>query len=550
MFSVPNLNLGSIDAYNYKGRNEKEFLSRIFLRDSFLESIVEERKYFLIGEKGTGKTSYAVLLNNSDYHNTKSSVRTVTSTDYIKFIRLKEQGHLTVSHYVDAWKVILLLLSAHHLSEREGAQVLQFTKFANLKAAIDEYYNSAFAPEVVNALELVENSEVAASVMAKHAKLGGKIADKLTEHKQTVQTNLLSLERYMKESISSLKLASNHIVFIDGIDIRPPGIEFATYIECIRGLAQAAWSLNTDVFANIRDSKGRIKIVLLLRPDILDALGYQNLNAKVRDNGIILDWRTTYRDYRTSRIFQLMDGILGKQQNDAKPNFGEAWDHYFPYQVENLWEPDKLDNAFIGFLRYSFYRPRDILEYLIIMQDYVRQHDPGKHVFTLQSFKASQAQYSDYLLGEVRDHLAFYYSIADFDEVAGFFQFLKGANTFNWSEFKNAYSEYKKRIAHKNIVVADLKEGPERFLQLLYSLNVLGFDERPEGSSFVFVHWCFRDRTPVVLNPKIQAGLDYGKRRPAYFVHPGLARALRVGGKGPKTGSGKKVGDWHPLGVE
>jgi hypothetical protein len=225
-----------------------------------------------------------------------------------------------------------------------------------------------------------------------------------------------------------------------------------------------------------------------------------------------------------------MDGILGKQQSDRPPSFGQAWDHYFPYSVPNLWSTMEQDNPFIGFLCYSFYRPRDVVSYLLIMQDYVKLHEANKNVFTYRSFENCAAAYSSYLLGEVKDQLSFYYSGADFDELTGFFQFLKGANAFNWKEFNAAYSDYRKNIAHKDITLSDLKEGAERFLQLLYSLNVIGFDERTADN--VFVHWCFRDRSAVMLKPKIPAGLDYAKGRPAYFVHPGLARALRVGGKG------------------
>jgi hypothetical protein len=93
-------------------------------------------------------------------------------------------------------------------------------------------------------------------------------------------------------------------------------------------LAQAAWSLNSEHFANIKDSRGRIKIMILLRPDIFSSLGYQNPNAKVRDNAIFLDWRTTYQDYRGSRIFRLVDGIFGKQQpeEENQDQVGAAWD--------------------------------------------------------------------------------------------------------------------------------------------------------------------------------------------------------------------------------
>ncbi|WP_226019146.1 hypothetical protein [Novosphingobium sp. FKTRR1] len=104
------LNIGSIDAVNYTGRQEKEFLSKIFLRDSILDRVLESKKYFLVGEKGTGKTAYATLLSNSEYKNTASDVKSIESTDYSKFIKHKQMGNLKLSTYTDIWKVIILLL--------------------------------------------------------------------------------------------------------------------------------------------------------------------------------------------------------------------------------------------------------------------------------------------------------------------------------------------------------------------------------------------------------------------------------------------------------
>lgn len=244
----------------------------------------------------------------------------------------------------------------------------------------------------------------------------------------------------MKDAIASLKLSKNHILFIDGIDIRPEDINYDTYIECLRGLAQAAWYLNTEFSANIKDSKGHIKIILLLRQDILNNLGYQNLNAKVRDNSLVLDWRTSYRDYRGSRIFKLIDGILGKQQFiDVLNNPGAVWDYYFPYELPNLRSAGRVDNPFIGFLRYSFYRPRDIISYLIIMQDYLKLHQDNKDLFTISCFQNCQAAYSDYLLGEVKDHLSFYYTNVDFDELTGF-------SNISWAQVDSAGRNSKVRI--------------------------------------------------------------------------------------------------------
>ena len=82
-------------------------------------------------------------------------------------------------------------------------------------------------------------------------------------------------------------------MFIDGINIRPDTIPYADYIDCIRGLANAAWTLNTGLFSDVKDSKGQFKVVLLLRPDIFNSLNLQNATNKLLDNSVFLDWRTT-----------------------------------------------------------------------------------------------------------------------------------------------------------------------------------------------------------------------------------------------------------------
>lgn len=528
LLPVTELNIGSIDAINYATRKDKEFFSKIFYRDEFLEDILEPKKYFLIGEKGTGKTAYAVLLANAEYRNTTATVNTVLGTDYQKFLHLKEQNQLNMSSYSDIWRVILLLLSASHLKNSESANALSFLKFRQLSEAIEEYFQNAFSPEVVNALEFIKDSGLAAKIMAKHFEASGETKKSEKVEGAGFQTNLLQIEQQFKTSISALNLKKHHIIFIDGIDIRPADIEFNTYIKCISGLAQAVWALNTEYFSNIRDSYGRIKIVLLLRPDIVDSLGYQNTNAKVRDNGIILDWKTTYQNFKTSRIFKLIDGILTKQQIKLPDGTNSTWSYYFPYDLPNLFVAEKVDDPFVGFLRSSYYRPRDIISYLLIMQAYVKQHENDKTHFTERSFRSSLAEYSQYLLGEVKDHLSFYYSAADFDELTGFFRMLKGKNRFNWSDFKSCYDDYKTHHVSSKTALEALHEGPEAFMQFLYALNVVGYDEIAPDQKGRFIHWCFRDRTPVILNPKVLVGLEH-KGREAYTVHPGLARALKVG---------------------
>lgn len=134
MLTVSDLNLGSVDAVNYKTKEQKEYFSKILHRETYLEKVIRSDKYFLIGEKGTGKTSYAVFLHNSDYSNTLSRVVSLSQTDYRRFIALMSLGKFTVSSYVDIWRVILLLLVSDGIANRFPDSLLGFPKFNELRA--------------------------------------------------------------------------------------------------------------------------------------------------------------------------------------------------------------------------------------------------------------------------------------------------------------------------------------------------------------------------------------------------------------------------------
>lgn len=95
------------------------------------------------------------------------------------------------------------------------------------------------------------------------------------------------------------------------------------YIQCIKGLANAVWEMNNDFFPNIKGTKGHMRIVLLLRPDIFTSLGLQNQNNKIRSNSVFLNWKTDYASHRESSLFKLLDHMLSIQQTTSIP-FGES----------------------------------------------------------------------------------------------------------------------------------------------------------------------------------------------------------------------------------
>lgn len=359
MLKIQDLVFGFNDAENYKRRENKNFLNKVFFRTEELDKLCEKNTFFLIGEKGTGKTAYAVYLSNNDYKETLSTVKYIRETDYQKFLQMKKRDYLTLSDYIDIWKVIIYLLLSKEIADNEPVGFLDYPKsikFRNINSALEEYYARAFSPEIVNAIKFVERSKIAAELISKHAKAGGEESDEITFSESLFQINLMYVQKKFEEAFASLKLKKNHLLFIDGIDIRPSHIEYDDYLDCVKGLANAVWAINNDIFPQIKDSPGRLKVVLLVRPDIFDSIGLQNRNNKIRDNAVLLNWNTTYKNHRNSKIFEMAAKLLGAQQNPVV-EYAQAWDYYFPYTIENKstnkTAADEEDSSFIGFLRYS-----------------------------------------------------------------------------------------------------------------------------------------------------------------------------------------------------
>ena len=120
------------DAVNYKSRGEKEFFNRIFLRTDDLEKIASPAIYYIMGEKGAGKTAYATYLENTKHENNNCKVITLTDTQYKRFIALKKNGKLDYSDYANIWRSILLSTTCQVIIEKSKGF------FQNLSGKFDQ----------------------------------------------------------------------------------------------------------------------------------------------------------------------------------------------------------------------------------------------------------------------------------------------------------------------------------------------------------------------------------------------------------------------------
>ena len=309
----------------------------------------------------------------------------------------------------------------------------------------------------------------------------------------------------------------NHILFIDGIDYRPESISYTEYIECVKGLGEAVWQLNTEFFGSIRDSKGRIKVMLLIRPDVFHALNLYNSNSRLQDNAVFLSWAATEKEFRGSRLYDVSGKYFATQQAFTIAA-QDAWEHYC--------EVDNSGSAvFRNLLKITFQRPRDILTFIRIARaQAIKNGHSAASVLPSDIVRSPTftREFADYLLGEIRNHAAFYMTQSDFSSYLKFFQYMDGRSKFTMTEFAQAHERFRRWASGEQIKATEYLRDPEALLQYFYDVDVIGYSEPIAGGGETFFHWSNREKSLNNIAPKV-------KSTGTLLLNPGIAKALDIG---------------------
>jgi len=507
------------DALNYRSRSEKDLFNKLFLKTEELQKCLAPATYFLMGEKGAGKTAYAVYLENNTVDRHRCQVTTMTETQYKRFIQLRRQGKISYSDYANIWRSMLLFLVGRMLILKSKTFLTTITgKFKGVEREIAKWSKNALNPEIESAFEAITSASFSTRVGQKDtAEAASDLKNQETEKTPQIRHYLLETENALKESIASLTLADDHVLFIDGIDYRPQSVAYSEYIDCVKGLGEAIWQLNTEYFNTIRDSRGRIKIVLLVRPDVFHALNLYNSNSRLQDNTVFLDWATNEKEYHSSRLYELSGRYFSTQQGvDVLPS--KAWEHYY--------SEEQADGAlFKKLLRQTFQKPRDILTFIKFSRELLLKAQQGNQTSFPVDLKTSPAltrKFSDYLLGETRNYAAFYMTQTDFQHYMKFFQYLDGKPRFLFADFDAAYQKFSAWASGETINAREYLRDSQSLLQFFYDVNVIGYSEEAEETSTTFYHWSYRERSLNDIAPQVKAtGL--------LIVNPGISKALDIG---------------------
>lgn len=497
-------------------RDEKLF-DRVFLKDEFYELISNQNTYFIVGEKGSGKTAYAVY-----YCNNKRSgiaeLNRVPPQMYYKFIGLKQRGQLENTPYHEIWEnVIMMMILSYIKNDLERnfyKRIFHSKKIEQISSFLEKFNKNAYDPNFQALLDVVQSytekitAELSAKLTLPKTNVGSLIngesgeQNTSTSHLQKTTMALTELFNESKQLFEKLKYSKNIDFFIDGIDILPEDVDYEIYKACIEGLANAVANLNSD--KRLR-SKG-VRICLLIRPDLLFDMKLYNGGQILKNNTVYLKWEVADKRYRQSLLFKMADNYLSKQQEKPSKRLGKTWDHYFPYTHKPHENSDTV-NSFVQFLSYSNYKPRDILTLLNLVIDKNKNSNTKDH-FTKKDLRRVREEYHQYLKNELRDYMSVYIST---DEFKVFDSFLKSLNKlgifkkFTYSEFVEAYNNSEIRLQQGSNKLS----SADYLLQLMFDANLICYFDTLTPEQGDIKHWSLKEKDYSNMMPNIELNVAY-----------------------------------------
>lgn len=424
---ISQLNFGFADAREYQSGAQANKFKSIFYEDpKQIDRLKNEPVYYVVGDKGTGKTALATYFINELDDDVVGLSIFLQQDDFTRFydFSTKIEG-FDKTDSGEMWKAIFSLLLCFRGTEeavKAGSELNDSAK--NFIEALQKQSFNSFDLTVYSAFKILF-SQVKATAQ-------NFLGADYTNHEQ-FSFYLRAMQKYFLDLYEELPASGKRtFLFVDGLDVRPTkgSGSRSDHISSVTGLINSVYQMNQSGITSRKN--GHYKIIALVRPDIFEKLELQNVNSIWRTNTIQITYDVIFKRYRESRLFKIADHLLYSQQDYFPKNsyqVGECWDGYLNEKFERFSSQSKnhSESSFIGILRDTFNRPRDIVYFLNYWKIIAEGVNDANGVFfdpRYTRYFQFRNLFNDYLLGEIRDSLAFYTDVSSYIVFIQFFHHL------------------------------------------------------------------------------------------------------------------------------
>ncbi|EGO5030202.1 P-loop ATPase, Sll1717 family [Enterococcus faecalis] len=484
------LDLGFADSELEYNRKPEIFDNAFYDPKGYIEKLVDfsNPKSILIGRKGVGKTAYSAKIRRDFANHLKGkSIRIdLSSIPYVSFSKISNiktdvEG---AQRHLHSWNILLIFeilsnVDVHYISGDSH----------NFKLLKNLYKELGFSSDLTQNVLLASKKQFKVNFFNQEIILNHE-PNKRGE--KVLFTNIIDMSKYVDRLFQTLKIEVPLILMIDGVDdiLR---VKKQTK-DILAGLVRCTFNLNENCYKN----NNNVKILLMIRDDIIKTINDPDFNKIIQDTSYKLDW---YDKDGKSDLLHLLNlrFKLSPQLKSVDINYDPLtiWNQFFPAFI------DQKSSSWDYFLEYTMYRPRDVIQFVArISEDY-----PNLEKVQINEFKDELKKYSqNYFIGEMNNELSGFISDEMIQELPGILQDL-GKSSFSFSEFSKAIDNSGKENVNTKYI-----------LSVLFDLGYIGMlrNVKNKYDSKTYVNFKHKD-------PRLK--LDLTNR---LLIHKGLFYALNV----------------------
>lgn len=476
--SIKDILFGKTDA-----GNELQEVGNQYFLNSFLpyekykiSEFLEGSRYYILGRKGTGKTALLKYLEcrfAEDAENLVIPIRFKTDIDLadkktIKAAAVNIQDEIiensnsdkALKSYTMAWEVYLIYQIFKRQESAENAFIIfdstthQYkTLWTLLKILYGETGGSKIVPKITKGT--VEFS----AGMEKKIEASIKLDIEMREQEKTVKYELTC--KKILDLYKELTVGINSVyILVDELELSiATRKQRDSDIELIRDLILAIDTLN-----KISKTHGyKVLMYASIRTDVLDSVlsnGYE-INKCIEDFGVTVEWFQKGGNYTDNPLLKLIENkIHASEIANGLPESINVWEKYFDKKINGTEVRRYI-------LNYSWYRPRDIIRMLLLIQDQC-QHEEKK--ITQEMFDKAIQEYSNRMWTEIAEEISLKYSA---DGIKAIKKILMGIDVpFTYIYLTNRINQYADMYDYINSFKKNVKI-PE-VLEQLFEWGLIG----------------------------------------------------------------------------
>lgn len=378
---IKKIDFGEIDGYGDPN------LEKYFLDNGYWGKIVNDKIFFVVGKKGTGKSSIYQMIEKEAFR--KGCI--VINKDFGEFpferlLKLNDDNFAKPNQYQTIWKNVILHLFVQAISKLPDENNAYYTQ---IKTYSDMYLG--------NAVELHKD------IISKTVKKEGSLL--FHGIGANASREIGSTYKYNEENVTAVNASLNELIvdyFLTCDSERKIVIQFdrlddnynqyqdiEEYYQAIISLFKVVYTFN-----QLLRSKRifNAKVVLYIRSDIMRAMASRDAeSARWDDFKMELHWGVNnIREIYQSDLYKMVDKRIKASCTELS---NESFKDLF-FVPKNVYYGEKKRDLFKSLVLQTLFRPRDLISLLKTLQKEINKSG----AFNEQIYKETSKKYANWLV--------------------------------------------------------------------------------------------------------------------------------------------------------